>query len=103
MGYSMSLNPVGASVWFIQYNPDKDLGFRLYNGAGKCFLASSYRSFPDYDGERVNDTILHQLRLELEATCTAGPTREASTLYAVDGKLSHLPIGIIRPFMKSPV
>jgi hypothetical protein len=35
---------------------------------------------------RTNDTVLHQLKLELETVCSNTPRESASTMFAVDGE-----------------
>lgn len=74
-------------IWVLKYDPFSDSGFRLYNPVHQCFLASSFRTFPDYDGEQSNDTIVTQLRLELEAACTTEVTDAASRMYILEGKI----------------
>ncbi|CAG8960304.1 hypothetical protein HYFRA_00012378 [Hymenoscyphus fraxineus] len=83
---SMTAKSTKGSVWTVQYQPEEDLGFRLWNAHSACYLATSYRSFPDWDNEKRNDTILQELKLELEATCTRGVTKKASTFFVVDGE-----------------
>jgi hypothetical protein len=79
--------PGPETVWELQYGSSAaDAGFRLWNVLARCYLATSYRTFPDYDGMRTNDTVLHQLKLELEAVCSTTPREAASTLFAVDGE-----------------
>ncbi|KAI1114869.1 hypothetical protein F5Y14DRAFT_413181 [Nemania sp. NC0429] len=83
-------NPGPESVWELQYSrSDGDAGFRLWNILGRCYLATSFRTFPDYDGMRTNDTVLHQLKLELETVCSTMPLASASTLFAVDGEYNQ--------------
>lgn len=81
-------------------------GFRLYHSKRDCFLATTFRSFPDYDGLKLNDTMLHELRAEFEVSCVQLASAQASTFYIVDGE-SGIPSrappdaddfeGIIRP------
>ncbi|OQD62124.1 hypothetical protein PENPOL_c013G02160 [Penicillium polonicum] len=73
------------SEWQVLYDAHRDNGFRLWNKAANCFLATSYRTYPNMHGRQSNDTILENLYLELEACCTYPPSRAASTFYAVDG------------------
>lgn len=73
------------------YDAHRDNGFRLWNKAANCFLATSYRTYPNMHGRQSNDTILENLYLELEACCTYPPSRAASTFYAVDGECLVLP------------
>ncbi|KAM5440975.1 hypothetical protein MferCBS31731_004114 [Microsporum ferrugineum] len=76
------------SIWILQYDPFSDNGFRLYNPAHRCHLASSFRTFPDYDGDRNNSTIVMQLDLELEVTCTSDANDSASRMYILEGMTS---------------
>ncbi len=48
-------------------------------------MASSFRTFPDFHGRKTNDTILHELFLELETVCLRDASDRASTFYVVDG------------------
>ncbi|CZT24375.1 uncharacterized protein RCC_10100 [Ramularia collo-cygni] len=58
-------------------------GFQLYHPQQKCYLATTFRSFPNYVG--INDTMLHEVHLELEVACVQQANSRASTLYIVDG------------------
>ncbi|KAJ5787748.1 hypothetical protein N7457_002738 [Penicillium paradoxum] len=73
------------SKWQVIYDAHHDHGFRLWNEAANCFLATSYRTYPNMHGRESNDTILETLHLELEACCTYPASHAASTFYAVDG------------------
>lgn len=75
------------TTWRIDYDPDSDNGFRLYNAYQRCYLASSFRLYPDWDGERGNDTVGAQINQYVEATCTRFASVEASTLFLVEGKI----------------
>ncbi|KAI1874168.1 uncharacterized protein JN550_002747 [Neoarthrinium moseri] len=82
----------GASAdWQVRYTDTSLTGFRLWNEKGKCFLSTSYRTFPDYDGSHTQDAVLHQLRLELEAVCSSNPKPAVSTFYVIDGLQHRLP------------
>jgi len=59
--------------------------FRFHNKASSCWLAISFRSFPDYD-DRTSNTISREVCIELEANCNANPTLKASTFHAIDGQ-----------------
>lgn len=76
------------TTWRIDYDPDSDNGFRLYNVYQRCYLASSFRLYPDWDGERGNDTVDAQIHQYVEATCTRFASEEASTLFLVEGRIS---------------
>lgn len=78
------------TTWRIDYDPDSDNGFRLYNIYQRCYLASSFRLYPDWDGERGNDTVDAQIHQYVEATCTRFASVEASTLFLVEGKIPSL-------------
>ncbi|KAE8315359.1 hypothetical protein BDV41DRAFT_531755 [Aspergillus transmontanensis] len=73
------------SKWQIVYDTHQDNGFRLWNKAANCYLATNYRTHPNMHGRKSNDTIVEVLHLELEACCTYLPSPAASTFYAVDG------------------
>ena len=83
---SATANVFPSSKWRILYDANKDQGFRLWNEEAQCFLATSFRTYPNMRGRPSNDTVLQTLDLELEACCTYPPSRAASTLYAVDGE-----------------
>ncbi|KAK4891849.1 hypothetical protein LTR27_009548 [Elasticomyces elasticus] len=59
--------------------------FRLYHPARGCFLATTFRSFPDLVGLRANDTVLRGLRSELEISCVQHAHERASTLHVIEG------------------
>ncbi|KAL2822637.1 hypothetical protein BJX63DRAFT_427196 [Aspergillus granulosus] len=88
---SVQAAPDNGSFWTTEYDPGTDTGFRLYNPEHSCYLSSSLRNFPDWDGtfndSRI-DTVLH---LELEATCTTDPTDAVSRLYIVDRSGTRTP------------
>jgi hypothetical protein len=88
---SASAEPTPGSTWRAIYDPHQDNGFRLWNAKANCYLATSYRTYPNLHGYASNDTIIQTLRLELEACCTYPPTREASMFYAIDGGLGLYP------------
>lgn len=69
------------------YDPHSDLGLRLYSPSRNCYLATSWRTYPDYDGTRTNDTLQDALDLELEATCTSDVADDASRLWVIEGIL----------------
>ncbi|OJJ69779.1 hypothetical protein ASPBRDRAFT_678148 [Aspergillus brasiliensis CBS 101740] len=73
------------SEWQILYDTHHDRGVRLWNKAANCYLATSYRTYPNMHARDSNDTVLEVLHLELEACCTYPPSRAASTFYVVDG------------------
>ncbi|EFR02003.1 hypothetical protein MGYG_05006 [Nannizzia gypsea CBS 118893] len=75
-------------LWALEYDPFSDNGFRLYNPIHKCYLASIFRTFPDYDNGGSNDTIIAQLNLELEAACTFEANNIASRMYVIEGMTS---------------
>lgn len=77
---------VDSSIWTLTSSPDQPSSFRLYNHRANCFLGTSYRSFPDWDGLWANDTILKGLRLDLEVTCLRNAAPVASTFSVVEGK-----------------
>lgn len=70
------------------YDPYKDGGFRLYSREAGCFLATSFRTYPNTHGRRTNDSISHTLNLEIETCCSTAPAHTAATFYVVDGKIS---------------
>ncbi|OBW64971.1 MAG: Uncharacterized protein AUREO_049590 [Aureobasidium pullulans] len=74
-----------AATWVLEYSPAQSPRFRLWNVAANCSLATSYRSFPDWNGILANDTVLKGLRLELELTCLSDANVAASTWEIVDG------------------
>lgn len=76
------------TTWRINYDPDSDNGFRLYNVYQRCYLASSFRLYPDWDGEWGNDMIDAQIYQYVEATCTRFASEEALRLFLVEGKIS---------------
>ncbi|RDW58530.1 uncharacterized protein DSM5745_11221 [Aspergillus mulundensis] len=78
-------SPLSTSIWQIVYDAHRDTGFRLWNKAANCFLATSYRTYPNMRGRTWNDTILEAMHLELEACCTYPASRAASSFHAVDG------------------
>lgn len=83
MKRSMSQDYTRDSIWQLQMNRE---GLRFYHPVHGCFLATTFRTFPDYDGEKMLDSMLHQLHLDLETTCTLSPNLESSTFYIVDGR-----------------
>jgi len=62
-----------------------DLGFSLYHPKHDCHIATTFRTFPDYDGERGNDTVARILNLQLEAACTTQAKDTASRLFIIEG------------------
>ena len=72
-------------MWTIEYDPYNDKGFRLFNPLQSCYLASSFRPFPDWDNEHGTDTILEQLQLSVESTCTRAVSHVASTFFIIEG------------------
>lgn len=74
-----------SSLWTLTYSPHQSSAFRLRNNLQDCYLATSYRSFPDWDAIHGNDTVLQGLRMELEVTCSTEVTFAASTFDIVDG------------------
>lgn len=75
-----------SSTWALEYAPETSQKFKLWNTAANCYLATSYRSFLDWDGVYANDTVLRGLNLELEATCLSDAAASASKWEIVDGK-----------------
>lgn len=75
-----------SSTWNLFYNRKSGDGSQLYSPIVGCFLSSTFRSFPDYNGERVIDTLIHQLRLKLDTTCSTNPNHAASTSFVIDGR-----------------
>ncbi|KAK9773289.1 hypothetical protein SCAR479_10018 [Seiridium cardinale] len=75
------------TAWTIEYDPYNDEGFRLYNPLQECHLATSFRPFPDWDGESGNDTVAKEINLVIETTCTRAAAKQASTLFLVEGTL----------------
>ncbi|RAH59380.1 hypothetical protein BO85DRAFT_437428 [Aspergillus piperis CBS 112811] len=73
------------SEWQILYDTHQDKGVRLWNKVANCYLATSYRTYPNMHARDSNDTILETLHLQLEACCTYPPSRAASTFHVVDG------------------
>lgn len=67
------------------YDAHQDSGFRLWNTEAGCFLATSYRTYPNMHGRSSNDTIRQAMDLELEACCTYPLSKLASAFYAIDG------------------
>jgi hypothetical protein len=59
----------------------------LFHPKQDCFLASSFRPYPDWDAERGNDTVAKQLNMIVEATCTRAVSQPASTFFVVEGTL----------------
>jgi hypothetical protein len=78
------------AAWTLEYDQHDPQKFRLWNKAANCYLATSYRSFPDWDGVKGNDTILQGLGLELEITCLRSVKLAASTREIVDGRYLFL-------------
>ncbi|OIW34819.1 hypothetical protein CONLIGDRAFT_26603 [Coniochaeta ligniaria NRRL 30616] len=64
------------TAWIVQYDPSQDGGFRLFNSKQHCFLASSFRLYPDWDAERGNDTVAMQLNMIVEATYTRASIKQ---------------------------
>jgi hypothetical protein len=83
------LSPGPRSGWEIVYDPSEDTGFRLVNNEQRCYLSSSFRNFPDWDG-LLNDTVAKVLHLELESVCIEKPTVDSSRLFVVDGFQSQI-------------
>lgn len=77
----------------------EDHGFSLYSPKHNCYLATSFRGFPQNYGPRTNDTVRKELDLELEATCTSSVSRAASRLWIVDGKAKRPPYGYDAPLV----
>ncbi|KAL4411031.1 hypothetical protein CABS03_08371 [Colletotrichum abscissum] len=73
------------TTWIIQYNSGVDNGFRLLNPIQDCYLSSSFRQFPNWDGLHSNDTVSLQLHGIIEATCTRGASKDASTFFIIEG------------------
>jgi len=78
----MSLDITSPSVWTVMVPPGEGT-FRFYNKTSSCWLATSFRSFPDYD-DWTSNTISREVRLELEANCNTNATLKASTFHAID-------------------
>lgn len=87
MGHSGHETKSEDTTWIVQYDPSQDGGFRLFNSKERCFLASSFRPYPDWDAERGNDTVANQLSMLIEATCTRAVSKPASTLFVIEGTL----------------
>ncbi|KAL2028255.1 hypothetical protein VTO58DRAFT_110943 [Aureobasidium pullulans] len=50
-----------AATWAIEYSSAQSPRFRLWNAAANCYLSTSYRTFPDWNGVLANDTMLKGL------------------------------------------
>ncbi|CAJ2505829.1 Uu.00g132230.m01.CDS01 [Anthostomella pinea] len=77
--------PSWNTIWILKYDQRRDTGLRLYNPANKSSLATSFRTYVDYDGDRSNNTVQREMQQIVEATCTTGASDQASTLWIVDG------------------
>ncbi|KAI0147782.1 hypothetical protein GGR57DRAFT_244606 [Xylariaceae sp. FL1272] len=73
------------TTWVIEYDPQADTGFRLLNPAHGCYLASSFRTYPDWDGERSLDVVASQMNMVIETVCTRLASTKASTFYIIEG------------------
>lgn len=80
------------TTWVIEYNDKKDHGFRLFNPSQFCYLASSFRQFPDWDADNGRDLVEKQLKMVVEVTCTRGASAQASTFYTIEGRVCHFPL-----------
>lgn len=80
----------------LKYDPFVDDGCRLWHPKHNCYLASTFRTFPDYNGVRGNDTITNTINLELEASCTVGANELSSRIYLIEGKITALDLLIFR-------
>ncbi|KAI0202300.1 hypothetical protein F4808DRAFT_421150 [Astrocystis sublimbata] len=75
------------TTWVIEYDSQADTGFRLLNPAHGCYLASSFRTYPDWDGERSLDLVSNQMNMVIETVCTRMASKAASTFFIIEGKL----------------
>lgn len=87
LGYSGHETKSEDTAWIVEYDPSQDGGFRLFHPKQHCYLASSFRPYPDWDAERGNDTVAVQLKMIVEATCTRAVSQPASTLFVIEGTL----------------
>lgn len=60
-------------------------GLRLYNPAFDCYLATSFRTYVDYDGDMGNDTIVQTIKHTSEAVCTRGVSKTAAEFEVLEG------------------
>lgn len=83
--YSVVSHPGDNSVWQIFRDPLHDTGFRLVNRKMRCYLATSFRTYSRIGDVYTNDTVAHQLRLEMEVVCTTFASARSSILFIIDG------------------
>ncbi|KAF2138203.1 uncharacterized protein K452DRAFT_311572 [Aplosporella prunicola CBS 121167] len=79
------------TTWVLYYDQHHDSGLSLYNPSQNCYLATSFRTYIDYDGyASKNDTVQHVINRVLEATCTRGASEQASTFWVIEGNPQNL-------------
>ena len=72
-------------------SPVNQASFRLYHSNRGCYLATTFRRFPESaDGPHTNDTILSELRVEVEAGCVRLAHERASRFHIIEGELDTL-------------
>ncbi|KAI2629298.1 hypothetical protein GGS26DRAFT_591966 [Hypomontagnella submonticulosa] len=78
--------PFFNSTWILEYDEkQRDGGLRFYHPVFKCYLATSFRTYVDYDGDAGNDTVSQVMNRISEAVCTRGVSRSASVLGVIEG------------------
>ncbi|KAI5923968.1 hypothetical protein F4810DRAFT_666842 [Camillea tinctor] len=86
----MYQTPSSNSTWILEKGGGEwGDGLRLYHPVFRCYLATSFRTYIDYDGDAGNDTVKQAISRISEAVCTRGVSRSASLLGIVEGNPQH--------------
>jgi hypothetical protein len=68
------------------HNSVKTYGIEVYSQQHRCSLATTFRSLPDPNILRSNDTVLRTLNLKLETSCTTSASPASARLFLVESK-----------------